>query len=251
MKIFNKFKANKPNGKEEDTVFWIKTEKKYINELVRAKSLARIWRSFALILTATILPICGLTAFFAYLYLQQTQDPIVLITSGLNRPEKLRASGISLKYIRWFMAMVVNKQTCWVHDDIEENYNFLFTHFYDHSMVAKTKQQLIAENRFNKAKKHKMVSMFKIIEDESDFGWCQALNMACGLVVGEETTYINNVQPYSKVKRGFLIFGKRTFQTALNPFVMVVSRLVVSDKPKEIAYLRKQLTASMIGKINQ
>ena len=216
---------------------------KYLDELTGAKATARLWRSVATWTSGACLPLALLVVCLVLWNIKNADRTKVVLSPAVQRFEVATLDQVTDSYIRSAFEHVAERNSSWTFETIEENYQDLFTHYYSNDLVTRTKANLSQSGRFEQARQNKMVSTYKIDHDRSEYTWCEALNLACGLVVGQQTLYIEGNQPFRSETLAYLIFSESIYPTKTNPFALRITRLAIGDYEP----LKKALEAAKKG----
>jgi len=217
----------------------------YLDELAGARANARLWRSIAAWTTGACLPLALLVVGLAIWNIKNADRTQVILSPAVQRFEIATMGQVTDSYIKAAFEHVAERNSSWTYDTVEENYRDLFEHYYSNDLVTRTKANLAESGRFDQVHQNKMVSTYKIDRDRSEYTWCQALNLACGLVVGQQTLYIEGNQPFRSENIAYLIFSESIYPTKNNPFALRITRLVIGDYEP----LKKALEAAKKGEL--
>lgn len=230
--------AAKQQPQEED-------KRSYLDQLTGARLEARRWRSLALWSICSSGPM-GLTIAFLLMQVIANVDRTKFILSpAVHSFDIVSPEEVSDSYIKAAWEHVAHRNSSWTYETLEENYSDLFDRYYVADLATRTKASLAAAGRVDYVKKNRMISTFKIDQTRSEYTWCKALTMACGIVTGREETFIDGNQPFKSGDVSYLIFGRSIIPTKNNPFSMRITRLVVGD----YAVMKKALEAAKEGRL--
>lgn len=218
---------------------------KYLDELSGAKASVRLWRSVATWTAGACVPLSMLVVGLAIWNIKNADRTKVILSPAVQRFEVATLGKVTDSYIKAAFEHVAERNSSWTFETIDENYQDLFQHYYSNDLVTRTKANLTETGRFDQVRQNKMVSTYKIDRDRSEYTWCEALNLACGLVVGQQTVYIEGNQPFRSENLGYLIFSESIYPTKNNPFALRITRLVIGDYEP----LKKALEAAKKGEL--
>jgi hypothetical protein len=217
----------------------------YLDELAGAKARARLWRSVAAWTSGACLPLALLVVGLAIWNIRNADRTQVILSPAVQRFEIATPGQVTDSYIKAAFVHIAERNSSWTFESIEENYQDLFRNYYSNDLSTRTQANLSETERFEQVKQNKMVSTYKVDHDRSEFTWCAALNLACGIVVGSQTLYIDGNQPYRADDSAYLIFSESIYPTKTNPFALRVTRLVIGDYEP----LKKALEAAKKGEL--
>jgi hypothetical protein len=217
----------------------------YLDELAGAKSQLRLWRSVAAWTSAACLPLALLVIGLAVWNVKNADRTQVILSPAVQRFEIATPGQVTDSYIRAAFEHVAERNSSWTFETMEENYQDLFQHYYANDLATRTRTNLSESGRFEQVKQNKMVSTYKIDHDRSEYTWCAALNLACGIVTGRQTLFIDGNQPYRADESSYLIFSETIYPTKTNPFSLRITRLVIGDYEP----LKKALEAAKKGEL--
>ncbi len=232
-------------GPSELTDQDLSDRRSYLDELAGAKARARLWRSVAAWTSGACLPLALLVVGLAVWNIKNADRTQIILSPAVQRFEIATPGQVTDSYIKAAFEHVSERNSSWTFETIEENYQDLFQHYYSNDLSTRTKANLSESGRFEQVKQNKMVSTYKIDRDRSEYTWCAALNLACGLVVGRQTLYIDGNQPYRADDSAYLIFSESIYPTKINPFALRITRLVIGDYEP----LKKALEAAKKGEL--
>lgn len=217
----------------------------YLDALAGARAQLRLWRSIATWTCCGMLPLSILCVFLVVQNISNLDRTKFILSPAVERFEIATVDQVTDSYIQAAFEHVASRNSSWTFESIEENYDDLFKNYYSQDLVTRTKANLAQSDRVSYVKQNKMVSTFKIDREKSEYTWCAALNLACGLVVGKEGVFIDGNQPYRSEEVAYLIFSESIYPTRTNPFAIRVTRLAIGDYEP----LRKALTAAKEGRL--
>lgn len=215
----------------------------FLDELAGARAKVRLWRSVAVCTAGASLPLVGLVIGLAIWNVRNADRTQVILSPAVQRFEVATVGQVTDSYIKAAFEHVAERNSSWTYDSLEENYRDLFENYYSNDLATRTETNLVQSDRFAQVKQNKMVSTYKIDATRSEYTWCQALNLACGLVVGEQTLFIEGNQPFRSEAMAYLIFSESIYPTRTNPFALRITRLVIG----EYEPLKKALEAAKKG----
>lgn len=215
----------------------------FIDALAGAKANVRLWRSVATLTAGACVPLALLVVGMAVWNMQNADQTKVILSPAVQRFEVATPGQVTDSYIKAAFEHVAERNSSWTYESVEENYKELFASYYSNDLATRTQANLAQSDRFAQIRKNRMVSTFKIDQERSEYTWCEALNLACGLVVGQQTLFIDGNQPFRSEAIAYLIFSESIFPTRTNPFSLKVTRLVIG----EYESLKKALEAAKKG----
>lgn len=217
----------------------------YLDELAGTRVQLRRWKSFAVWQTVATVPLVGLVVFLTVLNIKNVDRTQVILSPAVERFEVATVNQVTDSYIKAAFEHVALRNSSWTYETLEENYEDLFAHYYSQDLATRTRANLMQTGRFDYVKKNRMISTFKIDRERSEYTWCAALNLACGIVVGREATFIDGNQPFNSTDVAYLVFSESIFPTKTNPFALRITRLVIGDYDS----LKKALAAAKEGRL--
>lgn len=215
----------------------------YLDQLDGMMVKLHLWRGLAITSALSLVPLAVLTLFLTRKIISSQQDMQVILSPAITRFEIASFGKVNDSYIKSAFEHVAYQNSSWTYETISENYQTLFQNYYSHALTTRTKANLTVAKRFDRVRKHKMVSIFKIDNHNSEYTWCAALNMACGIVVGTEKIFIEHNQPYKEQVIAYLIFSESIYPTRNNPYSLKITRLVIG----KFEALKKALEAAKEG----
>ena len=201
----------------------------YIDEVLGLAVQLRLWRSFALLLILVIVSLCYVVIRQSILVEKASARGQVILSPAVSKFEIATIGKIPKSYIKAAFEYIAQKNSSWTYESIKESYQDLFENYYSHELETKIKANLEITGRFAQVKTNKMVSLYKINALKSEYSWCDAQNMACGIVTGKETLYIHHNKPFRAKEVSYLILAKMIYPTKKNPFSLKITRIVVGE----------------------
>ena len=171
---------------------------------------------------------------------------IILTPIVQGRVNIERGSIVSDGYIKGMAKEVINKLEAWTYESIEDNYSELFREYYDHSLIVKTKADVDSSRLYDTTRQKKMVSLWKMDPEKSEFTWCNAIQRACAIVTGTTKTYIAHNQPYKTEERAYFILAQDIHPNEhKNNYALLVTRLVYGNREE----LKQLMEAAKSGRL--
>lgn len=215
----------------------------YIDEFLGLSVQLSLWRSFSMLLSLIVLVLSYVVIRQSSLIEASSNRQQVILSPAISRFEIASVGRVPRHYIKSAFEFIAHKNSSWTYSSIEENYLELFKHYYSYELETKIRANLEVSNRYAYVKKNQMISLFEVDQSKSKYEWCEAKNMACGIVTGKETLYISHNKPFRSKNVTYLFLAKMIYPTKTNPFSLKITRVVVG----EYNVLNKALEAAKKG----
>lgn len=138
-----------------------------------------------------------------------------ILAPGVSTFGPVSPGRLSKDYIEQGFSHIAGKITGWTYRGIEENFDHLYTYFYNDQVEGRTRANLKAQKYFSYVKSNKINSFWHYNFKESDYRWCEQVKVAryhgsgaaCGIVTGFQETFANNNSPLFYKRVSYLIFA--------------------------------------------
>jgi hypothetical protein len=151
-------------------------------------------------------------------------------------------------YVEMAFSHISSLVNGWTYESVEDNFNILYTQFYNKELSDRTKANLKALDYFAKAREKQLVSLWKYLPDESDFRWCGEVQVSkhhkgvsCGIVTGEQRLFYSHNEPMVTRKISYLIFAVNVAPNPTTPGKNFFSLQVVKIKRGDRQVLQTEL----------
>jgi hypothetical protein len=143
---------------------------------------------------------------------------------------------------------VAYKMSSWSYLTYEDSMNDLFKYYFSPNLITEQQVNIQQNSLVPEIRARKAVSIFTINREKSVYQWCDAIDAACGYVVGHEKI-TQGVNPWKENDIAYFMIANQKIPTQQNGyFTLTVTRLI---RCESIDQCEIYLEGAEKGKITQ